>query len=37
MCDRLAWLREKFAINYVVVGDELMDALAPVVSRLART
>ncbi len=37
MCDRLAWLREKFAINYVVVGDELMDALAPVVSRLAGT
>jgi probable F420-dependent oxidoreductase len=37
MCDRLAWLREKFAINYVVVGDELMGALAPVVSRLAST
>jgi probable F420-dependent oxidoreductase len=35
MCDRLEWLREKFAISYVVVGDELMDALAPVVARLA--
>jgi probable F420-dependent oxidoreductase len=35
MCDRLEWLREKFAINYIMVGDELMEALAPVVSRLA--
>jgi probable F420-dependent oxidoreductase len=35
MCDRLEWLREKFAINYVMVADQLMDALAPVVSRLA--
>jgi probable F420-dependent oxidoreductase len=37
MCDRLEWLREKFAINYVVVADQLMDALAPMVSRLAGT
>jgi probable F420-dependent oxidoreductase len=35
MCDRLEWLREKFAISYVVVGDQLVDALAPVVSRLS--
>ena len=35
MCDRLLWLRETFAISYVMVGDELMDALAPVVERLA--
>jgi alkanesulfonate monooxygenase SsuD/methylene tetrahydromethanopterin reductase-like flavin-dependent oxidoreductase (luciferase family) len=37
MCDRLEWLREKFAISYLMVGDYLMDALAPVVSRLAGT
>ena len=37
MCDRLAWLRETFAISFVMVGDELMDALAPVVTRLAHT
>jgi hypothetical protein len=35
MCDRLEWLRETFAINYLMVGDQLMDALAPVVARLA--
>jgi hypothetical protein len=31
----LEWLREKFAISYIMVGDQLMDALAPVVSELA--
>jgi probable F420-dependent oxidoreductase len=35
MCDRLEWLRERFGISYILVGDQLMDALAPVVSRLA--
>ena len=35
MCERLEWLRDRFGINYVVVGDELMDALAPIVERLA--
>jgi probable F420-dependent oxidoreductase len=35
MCDRMEWLREKFAISYVMVADQLMEALAPVVSRLA--
>jgi probable F420-dependent oxidoreductase len=35
MCDRLEWLRERLAINYVLVADQLVDALAPVVSRLA--
>jgi probable F420-dependent oxidoreductase len=37
MCDRLEWLRDRFGINYVVVGDELMGALAPIVERLAGT
>ena len=35
MCDRLEWLRERFNITYVLVADQLMDALAPVVARLA--
>jgi probable F420-dependent oxidoreductase len=35
MCERLEWLRDKFAISYVVVADQLMDALAPVVDKLA--
>jgi probable F420-dependent oxidoreductase len=34
MCDRLLWLRERFGINYVLVADQLMEALAPVVQRL---
>ena len=37
MCDRLEWLRDKFSISYLLVSDELMDALAPVVTRLAGT
>jgi hypothetical protein len=35
MCERLEWLRATFGISYVLVADQLMDALAPVVSRLA--
>jgi len=35
MCDRLEWLRQQFGISYILVGDQLMDALAPVVARLA--
>jgi probable F420-dependent oxidoreductase len=35
MCDRLAWLREQFGISYILVGDQLMGALAPVVGRMA--
>jgi probable F420-dependent oxidoreductase len=35
MCDRLMWLRERFHINYILVADQLMDALAPVVGQLA--
>jgi probable F420-dependent oxidoreductase len=37
MCDRLEWLRGSLSINYVLVADQLMDALAPAVSRLAGT
>ena len=35
MCDTLQRRREKLGISYVMVSDELMDALAPVVERLA--
>ena len=35
MCDRLAWLRRTLGVSYVMVGEELVDALAPVVERLA--
>jgi probable F420-dependent oxidoreductase len=35
MCDTLLKRREALGISYVLVGDELMDALAPVVERLA--
>lgn len=35
MCQRLEWLRERLAISYVMVSDQLADALAPVVARLA--
>jgi probable F420-dependent oxidoreductase len=37
MCDRLEGLRDRLAINYILVSDQLMDGLAPVVSRLAGT
>jgi probable F420-dependent oxidoreductase len=35
MCETLIARRERLGISYFVVGDELMDALAPVVQRLA--
>jgi probable F420-dependent oxidoreductase len=35
MRDRMEWLRQQFGISYILVDDQLMDALAPVVSRLA--
>jgi probable F420-dependent oxidoreductase len=37
MCDQLERRRERFGISSVLVSDELMDALAPVVARLAGT
>jgi alkanesulfonate monooxygenase SsuD/methylene tetrahydromethanopterin reductase-like flavin-dependent oxidoreductase (luciferase family) len=35
MCDRLQRWRDAVGISYVMVGDELMEDLAPVVERLA--
>ena len=35
MCERLEWLRERFSVSYILVADQIMDALAPVVARLA--
>ena len=35
MCETLQRRRETLGISYIVVSDELMDALAPVVERLA--
>jgi probable F420-dependent oxidoreductase len=35
MCDTLERRRETLGISYVVVGDELMEALAPVVERMS--
>ncbi len=34
-CDRLEWLRDRFGISYIMVSDELMGALSPVVKRLS--
>ena len=35
MCGTLQRWRERFGISYVMVGDELMEAMAPVVERVA--
>lgn len=35
MVDRLERLRERLSIRYILVADQIMDALAPVVARLA--
>lgn len=35
MCERLQSVRQRFGISYLMVGDELMELLAPVVARLA--
>jgi probable F420-dependent oxidoreductase len=37
MCEQLVDRRKTFGISYVVVGEQLMDALAPVVARLSGT
>ncbi|HEY2595731.1 MAG TPA: TIGR03621 family F420-dependent LLM class oxidoreductase [Chloroflexota bacterium] len=34
MCDQLRQRRERLGVSYLLVSDELMDALAPVVERL---
>jgi probable F420-dependent oxidoreductase len=35
MCEQLLARRERFGISYIAVGEEMMDALAPAVARLA--
>jgi probable F420-dependent oxidoreductase len=35
MCEQLIARRDQFGLSYIVVSEELMDALAPVVSQLA--
>jgi hypothetical protein len=35
MCEQLVARRKKFGISYIMVGEELMTDLAPIVSRLA--
>jgi probable F420-dependent oxidoreductase len=37
MCDRLTNLRDRYGVNYLTVSEELLDAFAPVVARLAQT
>lgn len=37
ICDTLVGRREEWGVSYVVVGDEHIDAFAPVVARLAGT
>jgi hypothetical protein len=35
MCEQVLGLRERLGISYVTVPDDLMEAFAPVVERLA--
>lgn len=37
MCDELVERREKWGVSYVIVGDDVFEAFAPVVERLAGT
>jgi hypothetical protein len=37
ICDTLVRRREEWGVSYVVVGDDLFEAFAPVVARLAGT
>jgi probable F420-dependent oxidoreductase len=37
VCDTLVRRREEWGVSYVVIGDDLLDAFAPVVARLAGT
>jgi hypothetical protein len=36
ICEELVGRREAYGISYVTVGDDAMEAFAPVVARLAR-
>ena len=35
ICDRIVERRERFGISYISFGSSVMDAVAPVVARLA--
>ena len=37
ICDELQRRRDEYGISYVTVGDQNLDAFAPVVARLAGT
>lgn len=37
ICEQLVERRERWGVSYTVIGDDLMEAFAPVVSRLAGT
>ena len=37
VCDTLVRRREEWGVSYVVIGDDLLEAFAPVVARLAGT
>jgi hypothetical protein len=37
ICDTLVERRERWGVSYIVIGDDEVDAFAPVVARLAGT
>ena len=37
ICDQLVARRERWGVSYIVIGDDLFEAFAPVVERLAGT
>ena len=37
MCDTLVERRERWGVSYIVIGDDIFEAFAPVVARLAGT
>ncbi len=37
VCDTLVARREEWGVSYVVIGDDVFEAFAPVVARLAGT
>ena len=37
ICDQLVARRERWGVSYVVIGDDIFEAFAPVVERLAGT
>jgi hypothetical protein len=37
MCEELEWRRERWGFSYIICQRDAMDALAPVVAKLAGT